>query len=67
MMAATDIMTIAITIGIASGSFAPGNVRNAGKNPNNTTSATPTSRRFRLLKIVDPLAILHGVDDAQRQ
>ena len=40
-MAATDIMTISITIGIASGALAPGSWRNCGKKPKNTTSATP--------------------------
>ena len=44
MIAATDIITISMTIGIASALFAPGSVRSAGKNPNTTTSATPARK-----------------------
>ena len=46
MIAAIAIITISITIGICSALFAPGSVRRLGKNPNSTTSATPTRNRY---------------------
>ena len=42
--AATDIITISITIGICSADCAPGSVRRPGKKPNSTTSATPVRK-----------------------
>ena len=45
MTAAIDIITISITIGICSARSSPGSVRRPGKNPNRTTSATPTRNR----------------------
>ncbi len=45
MIAATDIITISMTIGIGSAALAPGSLRNSGKKPKNTTSATPVRNR----------------------
>ena len=45
MIAATAIITTSITIGMPSALFAPGSLRNSGKNPKSTTSATPARNR----------------------
>ena len=45
MMAATDIMTISMTIGMPMAALAPGSLRSSGKKPKTTTAATPTRNR----------------------